>query len=160
MLNRFLLPLAISLSIVLGLSACKETNPPHEAVSSDLPLISVGDVTLKMELALTREQQRRGLMYRDGIEPDHGMLFVFKEPQEMSFWMKNVDFPIDIGYFTADGVLREIYPMYANDTQGRRSIRDDLLYVLEVESGWFKKNGVRPGALLDLAALQRALENR
>lgn len=85
------------------------------------------------------------------------MLFVYKVPQRSSFWMKNVDFPIDIGFFTADGVLREIYPMYANDTQSRKSIRDDILYALETRHRWFSDNDVRPGAKLDLENVNKAL---
>ncbi len=149
------LPVLLALSV---LSACSREKA--EPAEKELPIISVGEVELFMELALTRDEQRRGLMFRDGIADDHGMLFVFSKPQRMSFWMKNVSFPLDIGYFTSDGVLREIYRMYPQDTESRKSKREDLLYVLEVRAGWFKANEVRPGAKLDLAALQRAIASR
>lgn len=144
------------IAIAVALAAC-DSKTSGETATDSLPIIRIGDVDLFMELALTKEEQRKGLMFRDGIAPDHGMLFVFSQPQSMSFWMKNVDFPIDIGYLTADGVLREHYPMYANDTQSRRSIRDDLTFVLEVEHGFFKKHGIRAGAQLDLEAVNQAI---
>ena len=154
---KALLPLIAA--CVLCLSACSSPKG-SDAQSEPLPLIQVGDASLHMEFALTRSQQQKGLMFRDGIAEDHGMLFVFKEPQQMSFYMKNVNFPIDIGYFTADGVLREVYPMYPNDESTRPSIRSDLLYALETSSGWYKRRNVRPGAQLDLEAVAKAIANK
>lgn len=122
--------------------------------------ISLGDKTLSIEFAITRSEQRKGLMGRDGIEDNHGMLFIYNAPQRMSYWMKNVEFPIDIGFFTADGVLREVYPMYPQDTLARRSIGEDMLYALETRHRWFSENDVRPGAKLDLDAIREALADR
>nr|WP_281384377.1 DUF192 domain-containing protein [Pelagicoccus albus] len=119
--------------------------------------LQVGEKNITIEFALTHAQQAKGLMYRDGIEDDHGMLFVYKAPQRMSYWMKNVDFPIDIGFFTADGVLREVYPLYAQDTLSRKSIRDDMMYALEVRHKWFSDNNIRPGAKLDLETVRQAV---
>lgn len=155
-IHHLVCPLLIA--VAFALSACDEQSKGDD--SNGLPIISVGDAELRMELALTRDEQTRGLMHRESIASDHGMLFVFPEPQAMSFWMKNVNFPIDIGYFTGDGVLREVYRMYAHDTQSRKSKRDDLVYVLEVEAGWFKKNEVRPGDQLDLEAVRQAIAQR
>lgn len=143
--------------VVTLLSGCSE----NEGQPGDGPLqISLGDKTLTMELAITRSEQRKGLMGREGIADDHGMLFIYQEPQRMSYWMKNVDFPIDIGFFTADGVLREVYPMYANDTKSRQSIGDDMLYALETRHRWYSDNNIRPGAQLDLEAVRDAVANR
>lgn len=124
------------------------------------PKLQVGHKTISIEFAITRSEQTKGLMFRDGIADDHGMLFIYQEPQRMSYWMKNVSFPIDIGFFTADGVLREIYPLYANDTESRKSIREDMLYALETRRGWFSDNAIRPGAKLDLATIKQALAAR
>jgi len=156
-MKRTLLSLCAAFFALL-VSACSSQGAGEG--SERLPTIAVGGVPLKMELAVSREQQVRGLMGREGIDGDHGMLFVYRAPQRMSFWMKNVDFPIAIGFFTADGTLREVYPMYPNDTLARKSLRDDLLYALEVKAGWFKQNGVKPGAQLDLEAVNKALEQR
>lgn len=156
-MNRSLLPLCAAL-FALTLAACSSKGSGEDG--ERLPTIAVGGIPLKMELAVSREEQVRGLMGREGIAGDRGMLFVYRAPQQMSFWMKNVDFPIAIGFFTADGTLREVYPMYPNDTLARKSLRDDLLYALEVKAGWFRENGVKPGAQLDLEAVNKALEQR
>lgn len=122
-------------------------------------MIKVGDRSISMEFAITQAEQRKGLMNREGIADNHGMLFVYTKPQSMSYWMKNVDFPIDIGFFTSDGVLREVYPMYPQDTLSRKSMRDDILYALETRYQWFSDNKIRPGAQMDLEALRVALAN-
>lgn len=150
------------LSFALGLiglatSSCSAPDTPTVEMPETL---QVGHKTITIEFAISRSEQTKGLMYRDGIADDHGMLFIYKEPQRMSYWMKNVDFPIDIGFFTADGVLREVYPLYPQDTLSRKSIRDDMLYALETRHNWFSDNNVRPGARLDLETVKQALAAR
>lgn len=151
-------------NLFLGLTLCLLASCSDETGSQKddgtFPKVRLGDRALTIELALTRSEQAKGLMFREGIADNHGMLFVYDEPQRMSYWMKNVDFPIDIGFFTADGVLREVYPMYAQDTLSRRSIRDDILYALETRHEWFSENKIRPGAQLDLEAVRKAIDQR
>lgn len=146
----------LAICSILALAACQNAEEPA-ASDGSFPTVKLGDQELTIELALTQSEQAKGLMFRDGIADDHGMLFVYKSPQRMSYWMKNVDFPIDIGFFTADGVLREVYPLYAQDTFARKSIRDDMLYALETRHEWFRDNDVRPGAQLDLDAVRAAV---
>ena len=149
-------PLLLCAALLALLAACspEQATPDQQG---DLPLVKLGDASLRMEFALTSSQQQKGLMFRDGIADDHGMLFPFKTPKQASFYMKNVDFPIDIGYFTADGVLQEVYPLYARDEASRQSIRHDIAYALETSHGWYKRNDVRPGARLDLEAIDKAI---
>ncbi|MDQ8185504.1 DUF192 domain-containing protein [Pelagicoccus sp. SDUM812002] len=152
-------PLLAFLSLVAStlLTGCSQ----EESVSQAGPVeISLGDKSLTIEFAITQSEQRMGLMGREGIADNHGMLFVYQEPQRMSYWMKNVDFPIDIGFFTADGVLREVYPMYPRDTLARKSIREDMLYALETRHRWYSENNIRPGAQIDLKAVRAALSKR
>lgn len=141
----------IALAAAILLSAC---DPEEIKQDSGFVELSIGSAVLQTELAISREDQARGLMYRDSMPENHGMLFIFDAPQRMSFWMRNTRIPLDIGYFTADGVLREVYPLYPFDENSRRSIREDLLYALETNQGWFSKNGIKVGDKLDLNALK------
>lgn len=147
-----------ALALILLASCSDESHSAGD--DAEFPKITLGSRQLTIELAITRSEQAKGLMHRDGIADDHGMLFVYETPQKMSYWMKNVDFNIDIGFFTADGVLREVYPMYAQDTLSRKSIRDDILYALETRHNWYSDNEIRPGAKLDLVAVREAIEQR
>jgi hypothetical protein len=78
----------------------------------------------------------------------------------MSFWMHNTPLPLDIGFFSSEGELKEIYPMLPFDEATIRSRDERLQFALEMNQGWFHDNGVRPGARLDLAALREALKAR
>ena len=63
--------------------------------------------------------------------------------------MRNTSLPLDIGYFTDDGVLREIYQLHPHDENSRKSHRSDLVYALEMNQGWFKANGIKAGDSFD-----------
>jgi uncharacterized membrane protein (UPF0127 family) len=88
------------------------------------------------------------------------MVFVFTRPQPQGFWMRNTPLPLDIGYFDGQGVLREIYPMYPHDERTVMSRSREIQFCLEMNQGWFKDRGVKPGAQLDLKALAEALRAR
>jgi len=101
-------------------------------------------VLVRAELALTADEQARGLMFRKSVKPGEGMLFVFKYDKILSFWMKNTIVPLSIAYIDKDGVIREIYDMQPGNlspVQSKRSLR----YALEVPSGYFESEGIQPG---------------
>ena len=88
------------------------------------------------------------------------MIFVYPRAQSLSFWMRNTPTPLDIGFFTADGELREIYPLHPFDETPVPSRRKDLQFAVELNQGWFQANQVKPGDKLDLAAVAAALKAR
>jgi uncharacterized protein len=122
--------------------------------------IAVGAKTVRMQLAVKPQEMERGLMERRDLGADDGMLFVYLSPQRMSFWMRNTPTPLDIGFFTADGILREVYPLHPYDETPVSSAGRELKFALEMNQGWFAKNGVKPGAQIDLKALGTALRAR
>lgn len=122
--------------------------------------LAVGGKTLRVQVVVTEAEQQRGLMGRRDLGPDDGMVFVYPLPQQMSFWMKNTPTPLDIGFFKQDGTLGEIYPMYPFDETPVRSAGSDYTLALEVNQGWFARQGLKPGAKLDHAQLAAALRAR
>lgn len=142
-----------------GKPAVSDVGPPRKSASDYFP-IRVGDKVVRMQLAVLRHEQERGLMQRRDLEPDDGMIFVYERPQQMRFWMRNTPTPLDIGFFDETGVLLEVYPMQPFDetTVASRSAR--VQFPLEMKQGWFGANGVRPGARLDLGALAAAMQER
>lgn len=122
--------------------------------------IQVGDQMVRMQLAVLPQEQERGLMERRDLAPDQGMIFVYRSPQQMTFWMHNTPTPLDIGYFNADGELVEIYPMLPYDEKTIASRSRDLKFALEMNLNWYRDHGVKPGAKLDLKALAEALKQR
>jgi uncharacterized membrane protein (UPF0127 family) len=101
-------------------------------------------VRLKVELALSEEEQSQGLMYRESLGEGRGMLFVFDRDKIVSFWMKNTFIPLSIAYINSDGSILEIHDMRPEDLSLIRSSRS-VRYALEVPQGWFDRSGIRPG---------------
>jgi hypothetical protein len=122
--------------------------------------IKVGEETVQMQLAVFPAEMERGLMQRRDLGRDQGMLFIYGTPTQMSFWMRNTPLPLDIGFFSPDGELKEIYTMLPHDETPIRSRSEALTFALEMNLGWFNENGVKPGARLDLAAVREALKAR
>lgn len=141
---------SLILLCVLAVAPACDSQPSESADGEQaLPIVDFGHAQVAVELALDPATQAKGLMYRKSLPEDQGMLFAFSQTKQMSFWMRNTYIPLDIGFLTADGVLREIYPLYPHDENSRKSIRSDLLYALEVNQGWFERNGVKPGDSFD-----------
>jgi uncharacterized protein len=150
-------------AVALVLAGCNKDGadqPVAPKTVADYFPIKVGERTVRMQLAVLSAEQQQGLMFRRDLGPDDGMLFPYRTPQVMSFWMRNTPTPLDIGFFDADGVLREIYPMYPHDETTVRSRGERLKYALEMNQGWYRDHGVRPGATLDVAAFAAALKAR
>lgn len=122
--------------------------------------LTVGDKVLRVQVVVTMDEQQRGLMGRRDLGTDDGMVFVYPLPQQMSFWMRNTPTPLDIGFFNGEGVLGEVYPMYPFDETPVKSVGADYTLALETNQGWFAKNGIKPGAKVNLAQLAEALRAR
>ncbi len=128
--------------------------------SRDLPavLLQVGDQTIETELALSPEQQARGLMYRKSMPEMHGMLFSFPRDRVLHFYMKNTLIPLSIAYLDKAGVIREIYDMQALDESIVPS-RWPMRFALEMNQGWFGRHKVGVGqrvVLTDGSPLQHS----
>ena len=106
--------------------------------------LRIGKQTVHAEIADTPQSREHGLMQRDQLCADCGMLFVFERADRHSFWMKNTPLPLSIAFIAADGAIINIAEMQANTTDSHRA-EGDALYALEMHSGWFAKNGIRQG---------------
>ena len=138
--------------------SCKETetidfnNPKVEKFE-----IQVGGKKLLLELAITPQKRGKGLMFKDALQSGEGMIFVFESPQPMRFWMKNTRIPLDIGYFSSDGRLKELHRGKPFDLSGMPSRSNSLQFVIELNAGEYKKLGIRIGDKIDLPALAMAI---
>lgn len=156
--------MATVLGLMLALVACardKAAADPKvpKTVTHFFP-IKIGDQVVRMQLAVRPAEMQRGLMERRDLGRSEGMIFIYEKPQQLQFWMRNTPTPLDIGFFSPEGVLQEIYPLHPHDEKPVGSRSDRLQFALEVNQGWFRDNGVKPGARLDLKALAEALKAR
>lgn len=121
-----------------------------ESNQSDLTEIKIntssGKVIVYSELAQTNEERQQGLMNRTELEEDRGMLFIFPKEQMFTFWMKNTLIPLDIIFIDKEKTIINIAEnTKTNQTSEVYSSKRKGLYVLEVNGGWCKRNGVKAG---------------
>lgn len=157
------LPLLLCATLLAGLlAACGEKSaaPAAPKTVNDLFPVRIGAQTVRVQIAALPPEVQRGLMFRQSLGRDEGMLFVFPRTERMSFWMRNTTIPLDIGYLDAGGVLREIHPLHPLDEKSVASHGSGMKFALEVNRGWFRDHGVKPGDRLDLTAVREALVAR
>ncbi|MEX2442872.1 MAG: DUF192 domain-containing protein [Alkalispirochaeta sp.] len=115
--------------------------------------LTVGDHVFQVEIADTPESRRQGLMFRENLGQDEGMLFVFPDSQMRSFWMKDTPLPLSIAYISARGRILEIRNMEPYSEEPVRS-RFPARYALEVNRGRFSQVGISEGDEIDLSVLR------
>ncbi len=107
------------------------------------PSLKIDGISLEIEIVQDAESRQLGLMYREELAENLGMLFVFESTQILSFWMRNTFIPLDIAFIDAAGVIVDIQRMEPLDESKHYISAAPALYALEVNSGWFKKNGIK-----------------
>ena len=110
--------------------------------------IHVGGVPVTVELAETPETKQRGLMGRDSLPDDYGMLFVYDSERTLSFWMRNTKIPLDIAFADANGVIVGIDQLEPRSEESVLS-KSPAMYALEINEGWFAENGITEGAKIE-----------
>ncbi len=113
------------------------------AHGSELAL-RIGKYAISAEVADTPEAREHGLMQRNHLCTDCGMLFVFPSANRYGFWMKNTPLPLAIAFIARDGRIINIAEMKPYSLDAHYS-QADALYALEMNSGWFASHGVNPG---------------
>ncbi|MGV3771742.1 MAG: DUF192 domain-containing protein [Verrucomicrobiales bacterium] len=108
----------------------------------------LGTNEITAEVALTSLQIMTGMMWRTNMAEMEGMLFVFGDADQRSFWMKNTLLPLSCAYIDPEGVIQEIYPMEPHNTNGITSRSLNIQYVLEMNRNWFERHGVSTGMVV------------
>ncbi|MBI4706656.1 MAG: DUF192 domain-containing protein [Candidatus Omnitrophica bacterium] len=115
-------------------------------------IISLGNASVLVEVCDTNKTRQKGLMFRDELKENEGMLFVFEKELRHSFWMRNMRIPIDIIWISEDKKVVDII----EDAKPCQASCPSLVpakpakYVLEVSAGFVKKNQIKAGAQLRL----------
>jgi hypothetical protein len=139
--------IAFAFALILAIMTAQAQTRPREGLSTDSLVIRTAKEThrFSIEVARTPEQQQLGLMFRNKLEPDAGMLFLYPQPQRIAMWMKNTLIPLDMVFIGADGRIVNIAersvplstaPIYSSDL---------AVGVLEVNGGTAARLGIRPG---------------
>jgi uncharacterized protein len=148
--------------VVIALLACgacqtevKREDPPmppkpSEQPSGPRPTVYVespaGDVAVTVEVVATEAKIERGLMYREHLGVDAGMLFIMGAEKDWSFWMRNTLIPLDMLFISRDKHVVGIVERAEPKTETLRKVGALSFYVLEVNGGWARTHQVAPGA--------------
>ena len=104
--------------------------------------VTVKGHDLTIELATTPEARSCGLSLRNSLPTNRGMLFVYAEPEILTFWMKNTRMPLSIAFIDTAGRIVSIQKMNPFPLTTVYASPVPALYALEVNQGWFEENGV------------------
>ncbi|MFA5778185.1 MAG: DUF192 domain-containing protein [Candidatus Paceibacterota bacterium] len=132
--------------IILLLGFFLITRFSENLTSENIKYVKIAGQNIKVDLALTKETQQQGLSGRSELKEDEGMLFIFNHEGLYSFWMKDMNFPIDIIWINKNlevvdmkkNVLPESYP--ENFVP-----KENAKYVLEIVAGFGEKNNLKEG---------------
>ena len=153
--------MSISLTLAIFGFGCKETQSPELRATNDLYFnLQVGKVSIQTEIAILPEERQKGLMYRDRLKYGEGMFFIFENAAPQHFWMKNTRIPLDIGYFSPEGILLEIHAAKPFNLSGVPSRSKKVQFVLELNQGDFRKMGIRIGDRIQLREVAKMIVRR
>lgn len=144
--------MAAALAVTLAFAGCaqSETTPGESgeaaAVTETLTIDTAGGpVRFDVEIADDYAERERGLMFRETLADDHGMLFDFERPQRVSFWMRNTMISLDIIFIGADGRILNIAERATPYSEDDIPSAGPALGVLEIRGGRAAELGIRPG---------------
>jgi uncharacterized membrane protein (UPF0127 family) len=143
------------LILLLGLSSLLATTIPNQAQTAaptqaqeqapSTVTVHIGKATLHVEIAATDAQREQGLMYRQKLADNDGMIFLMPGIAPATFWMKNTLIPLSVAFLDRNGIILEIHDMKPLDESITRSESDQVAYAIEANVHWFALNGIKPG---------------
>jgi hypothetical protein len=109
--------------------------------------LSAGMHRIDAQVAMAPEERQIGLMFRKDMPQHEGMLFVFEQPAQQCFWMKNTLLPLTAVFVADDGTIVNLADMKPQTLDSHCSSKP-VRYVLEMNQGWFAKKGIKAGTKL------------
>ncbi len=135
---------------MLALAGCGTTSEGAAKAASESSLVALTIESqgkrhaFKVEVARTAEEQSRGLMFRERLAPDRGMIFPLNPPRYASFWMKNTLIPLDMIFVRADGTIANIAENTVPHSLTPVASDEPVAAVLEIPGGRSAELGIRP----------------
>ncbi len=122
--------------------------PAASAMARETIPLRLGAFNVQAEVAATPDQRARGLMFRDRLADNHGMLFVFEQAAPICMWMKNTPLPLAVAFVDARGAIINVESMVPR-TETPHCAAAPALYALEMADGWFRDRGLGPGRRIE-----------
>ena len=149
-----------AVAIAIALIPLITTQSTHPAIPTygeyEVRKITIDNVMLNVEIADDSEKIQRGLMYRDMLPENQGMLFIFDEERKYQFWMMNMKINLDMIWLDSNGkvvhIVEDAAPCIdsAHTSQCTYNPDEPAKYVLEVNSGFVKKHGISENSIMHI----------
>ncbi len=148
----------VSVLVTIATIGCGQSSTqPTTAPTLPTTKMNIAGKEFLLEIARTNKTRETGLMYRDALPADRGMIFVFNDNTRRAFWMRNTRIPLDIFYLSPDGVIVSIHSMKPYDLTSTPSAAP-AMYAIEVNAGVATALGLRPGDKIEIPPEARAAE--
>ena len=134
-------------ALIVLLASVIPASPLAQGALLPTTTLTLGDARAQVEIAATQAARNRGLMFREHLPPDHGMLFVFEQDTTQCFWMKNTPLPLTIAFIDAAGVIINLRNMQPH-TEANHCPDRPMRYALEMQQGWFLGYGIESGQVV------------
>jgi uncharacterized protein len=143
LLKKFvIIPLAIAIAIATVSTFAQD---PQKFPSLSL---TAGVYVIKAEVASTEAERQQGLMFREKMGQNEGMVFVFNAPAGVCMWMKNTLIPLSVAFIDENRKIVNIEDMQPQTTDSHCAERP-IRYALEMNQGWFRQKNIKPGSVIE-----------
>lgn len=143
-------PVSSLLSLLLGAAFCLSTPAAlaQSAVRFQTTPLNIGIHVIRAEIAANQAQREQGLMFREKMGMNEGMVFVFSTPTGACMWMKNTLIPLSAAFIDEEGRIVNIEDMQPHSTESHCA-KKSVKYVLEMNQGWFRHKNIKPGTTVE-----------
>jgi uncharacterized membrane protein (UPF0127 family) len=141
---RPLFPATLALFLLAAGSTANAQQPPRFPVVS----LTAGMHVIRAEVASSEAERQQGLMYREKLGPNEGMVFLFGAPASVCMWMKNTYIPLSVAFIDESGKIINIEDMQPQTTDSHCA-KKPIRYALEMNQGWFRQKNIKPGMQIE-----------
>lgn len=138
-MNKKLLGAALLTALLTGLL------PASAQEKLPVTTLTIGIHLIQAEVAIRDEERAQGLMFREKMEQNEGMVFRFNNPNQVCMWMKNTLLPLSVAFIDDAGSIINIEDMKPQTLNAHCASRP-ARFALEMNQGWFKKKNIKAGS--------------
>lgn len=131
---------ALCLAMTASAASAQQSRLPVTTLNAGMHLI-------RAEVAAKDADRQQGLMHREKMGANEGMVFVFDGPAQVCMWMKNTLIPLSVAFIDAGGTIVNIEDMRPQTTESHCASKP-VRYALEMNQGWFRQKNIKPGTMI------------